>query len=63
MQITAGGGVKIDAGQGIVVEYQAHDNLDAAIDELASSPGLAWMADLRSNPNVDWQAVQATVDN
>lgn len=63
VEIEAGGGLKIDAGNGIVVEYHKTGNLEASLDQLAKSPGLAWVGELRNDPalagQVDWKAVDA----
>ncbi|WP_375648573.1 DUF637 domain-containing protein [Bartonella sp. MU70NMGDW] len=61
--IDAKGGMKIDAGDGIVVEYEATGDLDKSLEQLSRSPGLAWIKQLRDDPvlskQVDWQAVKA----
>ncbi|VEJ46082.1 DUF637 domain-containing protein [Bartonella vinsonii] len=61
--IDAKGGMKIDAGNGIVVEYKATGDLDKSLEQLSRSPGMAWIKQLRDDPElakqVDWQAVQA----
>ncbi len=61
--IDAKGGMKIDAGDGIVVEYEATGDLDKSLEQLSHSPGLAWIKQLRDDPElskqVDWQAVKA----
>ncbi|KAB7613724.1 filamentous hemagglutinin N-terminal domain-containing protein [Amylibacter sp. SFDW26] len=62
VEIISGGGLRINAGNGIIVEYEAHENLNDAIAELSQVPSLAWVADLKTNPNVDWRAVEATVE-
>ncbi|MEJ8561543.1 DUF637 domain-containing protein [Yoonia sp. GPGPB17] len=62
VEIHADGGFTIDAGAGIIIEYEAHANLDEALTTISSQPGLEWMGDMRTNPDVDWNAVQATVE-
>ncbi|WP_208434721.1 DUF637 domain-containing protein, partial [Bartonella taylorii] len=61
--IEAGGGMKLDAGNGIVVEYEKTGDLDKSLEQLSHSPGLSWIKQLRDDPElskqVDWQAVQA----
>ncbi|CAK01664.1 Filamentous hemagglutinin [Bartonella tribocorum CIP 105476] len=61
--IEAGGGIKLDAGDGFVVEYQATGDFDKSLEQLARSPGLSWIKQLRDDPElakqVDWQAVKA----
>ena len=62
VEIEAGGGVKIDAGNGIIVEYHKTGSFEASIEQLAAQPGLAWVGELRNDPalagKVDWQAVE-----
>ncbi len=57
--LTDKGELNITTGNGVVVEYEDTGNLDDSIDQLAMAPGLAWMAELRDRPGIDWQAVQA----
>ncbi|WP_273724537.1 DUF637 domain-containing protein, partial [Bartonella sp. AU18XJBT] len=61
--IDAKGGMKLDAGDGIVVEYEATGDLDKSLEQLSRSPGMAWIKQLRDDPElskqVDWQAVRA----
>jgi len=63
VEIEAGGGVRINAGDGIIIEYHQTGNLQASLDQLAQSPGLAWINDIRNDPalaaQIDWQAVEA----
>jgi filamentous hemagglutinin len=63
VEIEAGGGLKIDAGNGIVVEYHKTDSLDASLEQLSKSPGLSWVGQIRNDPalagKVDWTAVDA----
>lgn len=61
VEVHADGGFTIDAGTGIVIEYEAHDNLDEALTTISAQPGLEWMGDMRTNPSVDWNGVEATV--
>ncbi|MEH0069918.1 DUF637 domain-containing protein [Pannonibacter sp. Pt2-lr] len=62
VEIEAGGGVKIDAGNGIIVEYHKTGSFEASIEQLAAQPGLSWVGELRNDPalagKVDWQAVE-----
>ncbi len=60
--IEAGGGLTINAGKGLVVEYQKTGDLNASIDQLAQSPGLEWIGGLKNDPRVDWVEVQARFD-
>ena len=63
VEIEAGGGLRINAGEGVVVEYRKTGDLNASIDQLASSPGLEWIGQLRNDPRVDWVEVQARFDS
>ena len=60
VEIEAGGGLRIHAGEGVVVEYHKTGSLDASLDQLAQSPGLAWVEELRNDASVDWRGVEAT---
>ncbi|NKC13806.1 MAG: filamentous hemagglutinin N-terminal domain-containing protein [Gammaproteobacteria bacterium] len=62
VEIEAGGGLTINAGAGLVVEYQKTGDLNASIDQLAQSPGLEWIGGLKNDPRVDWVEVQARFD-
>ena len=62
VEIEAGGGLKIHAGEGVVVEYRTTGSLEASLDQLAQSPGLAWIEQLRNDPSVDWRAVEAAFE-
>ncbi|WP_273760996.1 DUF637 domain-containing protein, partial [Bartonella sp. AU16XJBT] len=59
----AGGGMKFDAGDGFVVEYETTGDFDQSLEQLARSPELSWIKQLRDDPElakqVDWQAVKA----
>lgn len=63
VQITAGGGLRIEAGAGVVVEYTATGDLDAGIAQLGQSPGLAWMETLRARDDVDWTRVETAFED
>jgi len=56
--IDAGGGLVINAGQGITVEYKGGGGIDGAIDALSKQDGLAWMAEIKGRNDVTWNAVQ-----
>ena len=62
VEVEAGGGLRIVAGEGVVVEYRKTDSLGASLDRLAQSPGLAWVEQLRGDPGVDWVAVEAAFE-
>ena len=59
VKIEAGGGLTINAGNGIVVEYHKTKSFDASLEQLSQSPGLSWIDELRSDPDVDWVSVDA----
>ncbi|QUM89668.1 DUF637 domain-containing protein [Moritella sp. 36] len=47
-EFVTGGGLMLDAFNGVRIEYAGHaDDLDKTIEELAHSPELAWMKDIR----------------
>ncbi|KLN65642.1 DUF637 domain-containing protein [Vibrio sp. VPAP30] len=56
------GGLLLDAATGINIQVAAgSNNLDQTLAELARSPELAWMQDLRNNPelqDIDWQSIE-----
>lgn len=63
MEITAGGGLKIKAGGGVIAEYQATGNLNQSIAKLSQTRELAWMGTVRAqNPDVDWRRVTAAYE-
>lgn len=57
--LTGEGTLNITAANGITVEYAHTGNLDDDIAQLSQAPELAWMADLKNDPNVDWKSVNA----
>uniref|UniRef100_UPI0009EBBB99 two-partner secretion domain-containing protein n=1 Tax=Pseudovibrio sp. POLY-S9 TaxID=1576596 RepID=UPI0009EBBB99 len=62
-ELLAGGTITFTAGDGITVEYEDNGDLNAALDAFAKSPELAWMAQLRDDNRVQWDAVQAALEN
>ena len=56
--LTSGGNINITSAKGITVEYKATGDLDQDIAQLSQDPNLAWMADLKNDPSVDWVAVK-----
>jgi len=57
------GGLVVESANGLTVEYEgdASFSMDEQIAELSQFEGLEWMADIRSNPelqNVDWNAIE-----
>ena len=63
VEINAKGGLTINAGKGIIIEYKKADDFNAAIDQLAESPGLTWLAELKNDPRVNWKEVEARYEN
>ena len=59
VEIEAGGGLRINAGRGVVIEYHKTGDLRASLGQLAEAPGLQWIADLQADPRVDWRGVTA----
>ena len=61
-ELEAGGGLRITAGEGVMVEYHKTGSLDASLAQLAQSPGLEWVETLRADPSVDWRGVEAAFE-
>ena len=59
VEIEAGGGLRINAGRGVVIEYHKTGDLRASLGQLAEAPGLAWIAALQADPRVEWRGVSA----
>lgn len=57
-ELTAGGTLSIHAGNGVIVEYKQDGTLTESIDSLSQLPELAWMDELRSRDDIDWQAIE-----
>lgn len=62
-EIFSKNGVKVIAGQGIVVEYRDTGSLTDSLDQLQDKPGLEWMQTLRNDPNVNWHAIAEAHDS
>ena len=58
--IFANGAINITSAEGITVEYKSTGDFQADIAQLSRDPSLAWMADLQSNPDVNWVEVKET---
>jgi len=58
VKITADGGLVINAGNGVVVEYRDTGSLEDSVEVLSQQPGLEWMAQVRDRDDAVWQAVQ-----
>lgn len=61
-QLLAGGEIRFRAGNGVVVSYRDNGDLNATLNTFARSPDLAWMAALRNDNRVQWNAVQAAAE-
>jgi filamentous hemagglutinin family protein len=57
--LTGEGSLNITSAQGVTVQYHETGNLSDDIDQLSQAPGLAWMATLKDDPNVDWEGIVA----
>ncbi|MBT2920643.1 DUF637 domain-containing protein [Vibrio anguillarum] len=60
------GGLVLDAATGVKIQVAAgSENLDQTLAELAQAPGLAWMQEIRNNPDyseVDWQSIELVLE-
>ncbi len=62
-RITAEGGLQIVVGDQIIAEYvPTGGDFEAGIAQLASTPGLAWMADLEARDGVAWREAQTAFE-
>ena len=59
VEVEAGGGLRIQAGRGVVIEYHKTGDLRASLGQLAEAPGLGWIAPLQADPRVEWRGVAA----
>ncbi|MBL1140782.1 MAG: filamentous hemagglutinin N-terminal domain-containing protein [Proteobacteria bacterium] len=57
-EITAGGDILIDAGNGVVIELKHDGSLQDSIKSLSQLPELAWMAELRDRDDIDWKTIE-----
>ncbi len=60
--IEQGGELTIVAGDGVVVEYERVGSQQESLDQLVQTPELAWMQQLRDDPNVDWNGLDAAFE-
>ena len=60
VEIEAGGGLRINAGRGVVIEYHKTGDLRASLGQLAEAPELGWIAPLQADLRVEWRGVEAT---
>ncbi|MBO1364652.1 hypothetical protein BVH65_02030 [Vibrio cholerae] len=60
------GGLILDAATGVKIQVAAgSQNLDQTLADLARAPELAWMQELRNNPEyseVDWQSIELVLE-
>ncbi|WP_241084909.1 DUF637 domain-containing protein [Candidatus Vondammii sp. HM_W22] len=61
-EMTAGGDIRIDAGNGVIVEYKQQDSLAESISNLSQLPELAWMGELQQREDINWQAIEEAHD-
>ena len=61
-EIRAGGTLRIEAGSGVVVDYELAGNLNESIASLSRLPELAWMGRLKAREDIDWRAIEAAHD-
>ncbi|MFH1804740.1 MAG: DUF637 domain-containing protein, partial [Pseudomonadota bacterium] len=57
-EITADGGLIVNAGNGVVIEYRDTGNLEDSIAALSATPGLEWMGEMMERDDATWRAVQ-----
>ncbi|MBO6801755.1 MAG: DUF637 domain-containing protein, partial [Thalassospira sp.] len=57
-EITADGGLIVNAGNGVVIEYRDTGNLEESVTALAATPGLEWMGEMMARDDATWHAVQ-----
>ena len=58
-EIRAGGTLRLEAGAGVVVDYELAGNLNESIASLSRLPELARMGRLRARADIDWRAIEA----
>ena len=61
-EITAGGQIRIEAGNGVVVDYKPAGRLSESVASLSRLPELAWMAELKAREGIDWRAIEEVHD-
>ncbi len=57
-EITADGGLIVNAGNGVIIEYRDTGNLEDSVAALATTPGLEWMGEMMERDDATWRAVQ-----
>ncbi|WP_417836298.1 DUF637 domain-containing protein [Thalassospira tepidiphila] len=57
-EVTADGGLIVNAGNGVVIEYRDTGNLEESVTALAATPGLEWMGEMMARDDATWKAVQ-----
>lgn len=62
-EITADGGLIVNAGNGVVIEYRDTGNLEESVAALAATPGLEWMGEMMERDDATWHAVQEVHKN
>jgi len=56
--MTANGNLAIVTGDGVIVDYKDTGSLTGSIDQLSQAPGLAWMKQVQSRTDVQWNAIE-----
>lgn len=56
--LTGEGNLNITSAEGVTVQYRATGNLSDDIAQLSQAPGLAYLADLQNDPNIDFDGIR-----
>jgi len=56
--LTGEGNLNITAADGVTVQYRATGDLADDINQLSQAPGLAYLADLQNDPNIDFEGIR-----
>ena len=62
-EITADGGLIVNAGNGVIVEYRDTGNLEDSVAALSATPGLEWMGEMMERDDATWRAVKEVHDS
>ncbi len=62
-RLETGGALTVTAGQGVIAELPVRGDLKASLAEAAAQPGMAWVAQLATRPDVNWRLVQEHYDS
>ncbi|MBU2713081.1 DUF637 domain-containing protein [Zooshikella harenae] len=61
-ELFARGILRLDAAKGFRIEYAGEGSLDEIINNLSQSPELAWLKDVRSRSDINWQHVELALE-